>query len=294
MKIYVCIHAGLCSGARLAVETAYENLNENLYMYGEVLHNPTVITQLKREGAKVINSINEIKFLENKRDIVVLIRAHGVPKSVIDELEENSITYIDKTCQEVKKIHEIVQRKSKQGYKILIIGNKKHPEVIGTKGWAVGESVILENIDEVKKYISGLENELEKYCVVVQTTYNSRRYKEIVDFCKMHLKRADYFNTICSDTEDRQLEIAELSQKADVVVVIGGKSSSNTNKLYNIASNNCKNVQFIETYKELDFSKINIDSFIVITGGASTPENVIRDVVKCLQNFGSDMNSPLM
>lgn len=294
MKIYICKYAGLCSGAKSAVDVAYENLNENLYMYGEVLHNPTVISQLKAKGAKIVNSINEIKYLENKDDIVLLIRAHGVSKSVIDDLKENNIKFIDKTCPEVKKIHDIVYEKSQNGSEIIIIGNKRHPEVIGIAGWAVKDPIVIADINEAMNIVPSLEKKLKAYCIVVQTTYNRKKYDEIVKYCKRYLESAEYFNTICSDTESRQFEVRDLSKQADVVIVIGGKSSSNSNKLYKIALDNCKNVQFIETYRELDFTNITIDSFIVIASGASTPESVIKEVKDCLHDFYCDMTSPLI
>lgn len=294
MKIYTCKYAGLCSGAKSAVDVAYKNLNENLYMYGEVLHNPTVISQLKSKGAKIINSINEIKNMKNKDDIILLIRAHGVPKSVIEELEENNIKFIDKTCPEVKKIHDIVYEKSKNGYKVVIVGNKSHPEVVGIAGWAIKDPIIIADINEAMSILPSLEEKLESYCVVVQTTYNRKKYDEIVQYCQIFLKRAEYFNTICSDTENRQFEVRDLSKQADVVIVIGGKSSSNSNKLYKIALDNCRNVQFIETYRELNFATISIDSFIVIASGASTPESVINEVKDALHDFYCDMNSPLI
>lgn len=223
MKIYTCKYAGLCSGAKSAVDVAYKNLNENLYMYGEVLHNPTVISELKTKGAKIVNSINEIKYLKDKNDILLLIRAHGVPKSVIDQLKENDIKFIDKTCTEVKKIHDIVHEQSKKGSEIIIVGNKQHPEVIGIAGWSVKDPIIIANINEAMNIIPSLEKELKSYCIVVQTTYNRKKYDEIIKYCKKYLKTAEYFNTICSDTESRQFEIRDLSKQADVVIVIGGE-----------------------------------------------------------------------
>lgn len=294
MKICVCMHAGLCSGAQLAVDTAYENVNENLYLFGEVLHNPIVNSQLREKGARIINSINEVKYLENKEEITVLIRAHGVSKQIIEELEENNIKYLDRTCKEVKKIHDIVYEKSKLGYEIIIIGNKNHPEVIGIAGWTIKVPIIIGDIEEAYKIIPNLNAKEKKYCIVVQTTFNLKKYEKIAEYCKKYLSKIECFNTICSDTENRQLEIANYSKVADAVIVIGGKNSSNTNKLYRIATNNCKNVQFIESYKELDFSSINENSFVVIAGGASTPDSVIWEVKNCLSRFSHDMNSALM
>lgn len=294
MRIYTCKYAGLCSGAKSAVDVAYKNLNENLYMYGEVLHNPTVISQLKAKGAKIVNSINEIKYVENKDDIVLLIRAHGVSKSVIDDLKANNIKFIDKTCPEVKKIHDIVYDRSQKGSEIIIVGNKQHPEVVGIAGWTVKDPIIIADINEAKNTIPSLQTESKVYCIVVQTTYNRKKYDEIEKYCKRYLNNAEYFNTICLDTESRQIEVRDLSKQADVVIVIGGKSSSNSNKLYKIALDNCKNVQFIETYRELDFTNITIDSFIVIASGASTPESVINEVKDCLHDFYCDMNSLLI
>lgn len=293
MNIYVCKYAGLCLGARIAVDAAYENLDENLYMYGEVLHNPDVIDELKRGGGKIIRTVNEVKYLENKKEIKVLIRAHGVAKEIIDELERNEITYIDKTCREVKKIHNIVYEMSKRGYEIIIIGDRKHPEIIGTMGWSVSRPIVLKDFNEVKDELPNLDKS-KSYCVVAQTTYNSKKYNDIVEYCKKFLKNAQYFETVCLDTENRQIEIKTMAQKADTIIVIGGKNSSNTNKLYKIALNNCGNVQFIENYKELDFSNINEESYVVITGGASTPEKAISEVIKCLRDYEKDMKSVLI
>ena len=131
MKIYTCLHSGLCLGAREAYNTACEYANENLYMYGEVMHNPMIVAQLKEKGAKIISSLNEVKFLPNRDTITVLIRAHGASKAVIDELRSNEIRYIDATCIEVKKIHDIVFEKSQQGYMIIVVVNEKHPEITG-------------------------------------------------------------------------------------------------------------------------------------------------------------------
>ena len=231
MNIYVCIHSGLCSGAQAAVESAYQNLNENLYMYGDVLHNPVVLSELRLKGAKTIHSINEIKYLENKNEITVLIRAHGVPKSVIDELDENNIKYLDKTCKEVKRIHEIVAEASQQGKQIIIIGNKDHPEIIGTIGWIKGDPIILANMEEVKCAIPKLTNPAISYSLVAQTTYNSKKYTEIIRYLKNHIVNLECHNTVCMDTENRQQELRKLSQMANTVIVIGGKNSSNSNKL---------------------------------------------------------------
>ena len=294
MKIYLCMHAGLCQGAQVAVDTAYENLSENLYMYGEVLHNPTVISQLKEKGAKIIRSVNEVRFLENKKEITVLIRAHGVAKSVIDALEEEGIHYLDRTCKEVKKIHDIVAEKSRQGYRIIIVGSKTHPEVVGTAGWVMGEPILIQDMEEAKNVIPALTEAEARFCVVAQTTYNFKKYREIIEYCKENLQKAEYFNTVCMDTENRQTELAKLSRQADAVIVIGGKNSSNSNKLYKIALKYCRNVQFIETYKELDFSGIDEKSFVVIASGASTPEGVIDQVKECLRGFSRDMKSPLV
>lgn len=293
MNIYVCIHSGLCSGAQAAVESAYQNLNENLYMYGDVLHNPVVLSELRLKGAKTIHSINEIKYLENKNEITVLIRAHGVPKSVIDELDENNIKYLDKTCKEVKRIHEIVAEASQQGKQIIIIGNKDHPEIIGTIGWIKGDPIILANMEEVKCAIPKLTNPAISYSLVAQTTYNSKKYTEIIRYLKNHIVNLECHNTVCMDTENRQQELRKLSQMANTVIVIGGKNSSNSNKLYNIALSKCDNVQFIETYKELDFSNITVNDFIVIASGASTPDNSIQEVANCLHSYCRDMTSNL-
>lgn len=286
MKCYISKYSGFCFGVSMAVKSAYENIGENLCILGDVVHNPVVITDLKNKGAKIINELNEISNSDKK----VLIRAHGVPKRVIDLLTKRNVEIIDKTCPKVKKVHEIVQDASARGLDVIIVGNPKHPEIIGTSGWSHSDPIIIEDIEWAEKIIPQAKISSKGVCMVAQTTYNVKSYNEIYQYCSALMNKIEFHNTICNDTVDRQQEVRELAQKVDCVVIIGGKASSNSTKLYAIAREYCKNTQYIETESEINLSGIQNSSSIAICSGASTPQSSINATIESIKTYCKEHN----
>ncbi|QSX06785.1 4-hydroxy-3-methylbut-2-enyl diphosphate reductase [Sedimentibacter sp. zth1] len=277
MEIFKADYMGFCFGVKNAVEIAKKSLDEDgsLISYGEIIHNQDEINFLKEKGLEVVYDLD--KSLE-KKDKKILIRSHGVPKKDIDFLNEHNIEYVDATCVRVKKIHEIVRKHSEEGYEILIIGNPNHPEVKGISGWIEGPLYCANSLEEVRKLNI---NRDKKYCLVCQTTFYNNIYKEIVEF----FNENDYtnivrYNTICDATKKRQDACVEIAKKVDVMLVIGGKKSSNTKKLFDLCSSYCINTFLIENYREIPYKYIDKKRKIGITAGASTPDWVIEEVIQ--------------
>lgn len=276
MEIKVAKTAGFCFGVERAVDKVYEQVGrKNIYTYGPIIHNETVVEDLGKKGVKVLHTIEELNAL---KEGTVVIRSHGVAKEVYDLMEQKGLQYIDATCPYVKKIHNIVKNASEAGQQVVIIGNGKHPEVEGIKGWCKSEPIIIETMEEMEK-ISNLDG--EKLCIVAQTTFNYKKFQDLVAFLSKKSYDISVFNTICNATEERQAEAREISQEVDAMIIIGGKNSSNTQKLYEISKRECANTYYIQTLDDLDFTMFNesINS-VGITAGASTPNNIIKEVHK--------------
>lgn len=285
MKCIIPKHSGFCFGVSLAVNAAYENLNEHTYMLGEVVHNPSVINNLQLKGLKLINSIEEIP----QKDSSALIRAHGVPESVIHELNQRNIGIIDKTCPKVKRVHDIVANASERGLDIIVVGTPNHPEIIGTIGWSKTNTILLHDINDAKKIIPNIKFSEKGVCMVAQTTHNEKIYHEIYDYCTKFIPNIEFHNTICNATANRQNEIRELAKTCDAIIVIGGKTSSNVTKLYEIALEYCDNTQHVETAVEIEIDRLRGVDTLVISTGASTPEDSIQDAIQIVQNY-CDLN----
>lgn len=273
MEVILAKTSGFCFGVKKAVEKVYEQVGkDNVYTYGPIIHNEEVVKDLENKGVKVINSKDE---LNNIKSGTIIIRSHGVAKEIYDTINAMGIEIIDATCPYVLKIHKIVEEESKNGRTIVIIGNDHHPEVEGIKGWSVTTPIV---IDTVEKALEFSISQDEKLCIVSQTTFNYKKFQELVEIISE--KRYDILirNTICNATEERQTEAKEIAQKVDVMIVIGGKSSSNTRKLYEICQNECKNTYYIQTLRDLDLYKFSTAGCIGITAGASTPNNIIEEV----------------
>lgn len=275
MKCYVSKYAGLCYGATRAVEVAYQSLKQKdiLWMYGEVLHNPEVMKKLISYGCMVTNNVEDIP-----KDSTVLIRAHGVPPSIIDKLISKNARIIDKTCLNVKKIHDIVKKNYPIKTKILIFGDAAHPEVKGIYGWCSSESLVIANKEEYFIYADELQK-YDKLVVVFQTTYDIYSYNEIKTLLLKNHPDIEIHNTICSDVHLRQKEVMKMSKKCDLIIIIGGKNSSNTTKLYHIAAEHCETIH-IENAKEFDSNCIGVHKYIGIFNGASTPLVSTQEIVK--------------
>ena len=234
MEIILGKTAGFCNGITRAVETAKEELKntENIECLGDLLHNEQVLSKLKENGLTIINDIKEAK----KR---VLIRAHGVKKEVYEYAKQNNIEIVDCTCPKVLKIHNLAEELSNKDYYIIVVGEKTHAEVIGTFSFCKNGEII-ENIEQLQARIDDL-NKKEKLAVLTQTTYNLQKFLEIEKYLKEHIKtQLEINNGICNATETRQKETEEISKNVEFMVIIGGKKSSNTNKLYEISQKNCK------------------------------------------------------
>ena len=291
MKVELAKMAGFCFGVNRAVDTVYEEAKQfsPVYTYGPIIHNETVIDDLEKKGVQVIHSLEEAKDLTEG---TIVIRSHGVTRREQEELIADGLRVVDATCPFVKKIHTLVQEYSENGYYVVIIGSGDHPEVQGIVGWSdeTRTSVICD-ADQARN----LElKPWKKVCIVAQTTFNYNKFQELVEI----IQKKGYYsvstvekdseiivhNTICSATKERQEAAKELSAKVDAMLVIGGLSSSNTRKLYEICSENCRNTYFIQTKEDLENSDFSRFDYVGITAGASTPNNIIEEVQKYVRN----------
>ena len=277
MEYITAKSAGFCFGVKRAVDTVYEQLNcgKKIYTNPPIIHNETGVEDLEKKGVAVISSFEELKELS---DGCVIIRSHGVKKEVYELLEEKKIPYVDATCPFVKRIHKIVEEESQKGRRIIIVGNISHPEVEGIFSYGNPAPYVVESVEEAEQLI--LENDL-KYTIVSQTTFNLSKFKDILAIFEKKGYDYNVVNTICNATEERQNEAKEIAAEVDAMIVIGGSHSSNSRKLFEICSNECKLTYFIQTSEDLKSVELPDSVELVgITAGASTPNNIIREVQK--------------
>lgn len=279
MEILVGKTAGFCYGVKRAIDGAKSEIKKSkdpIYCLGEIVHNKQVVEELENEGITFIEDIKDAKGN-------TIIRAHGVPEEIYKEAEKRNIELKDYTCPNVLKIHKIAEEYSKKGYYVFLCGSKKHPENIGTKSYCKENSYIIEKEDDTLKALEKLEKTgIKKLLLISQTTYSLEKLYIIEERIKNELPKNIELvvkNTICKATELRQKETEELSKKVDSMIIIGGKNSSNTKKLYEIASKNCKNTICIETKDELKKELYKDSEKIGIMAGASTPQKSIDEVV---------------
>ncbi len=284
MEIITAKSAGFCFGVNRAIEACYNEIEKGgrIVTYGPLIHNKNVNKDLENKGVKSVDT------LDGCEGATVIIRSHGVGKAVYDELERRNIHYVDGTCPFVKKIHNIVRKKRDEGYEIIIIGDGKHPEVIGINGWCDNSAITVDNVDDAQKLI--LDDE-KKYAVVVQTTFRESKYYDILKILKEKSKKITEENTICSATEERQTEAVKISQNVDKMLVIGDKGSSNTQKLYEICRKNCRNTYYIETIEDLVLNNCKFNDKIGITAGASTPPAIIKEVITTMSEMDGVKNT---
>ena len=273
---------GTCAGANKAIETAYklkkENKDKNIYIYKEILHNPYIIKELLKDGIKCIDDLSIL----NEKDILI-IRAHGEAKETYDYLDSHNIEYYDATCTNVLKVHNIATQKQENGYKIIIVGKKTHPEVIGTNGWINNEGIIIENKDDYKNL-----NNNEKYFIVCQTTVSHKKLQELLNYMNENNINYEVENTICNAQKLIQTSSVALAEQMDIMFVIGGKESSNTKELYNLCNEVTKTYYFSDIKDFFNFikkEKYNLNTKIGFTGGASTPKEQIREYANLLEFF---------
>jgi 4-hydroxy-3-methylbut-2-enyl diphosphate reductase len=282
LKITTAKNAGFCFGVQRAVDLVYKEIEKgaNVYTFGPIIHNDEVVADLNKKGVRVILSPKELKTLPAG---TIIIRSHGVSKKVQEELSSYGHKIIDATCPYVKKIHKVVMDKSMEGQHIIIIGNPAHPEVEGITGWcrknlsvpeAAGYTVIEDETDAKALDIP----RDRKLCIVAQTTFNYKKFQDLVEIITK--KGYDIFalSTICNATQERQTEAYQLASQSDAMIVIGGKHSSNTRKLYEICKKECENTYYIQKLDDLDLSMFKSYRNVGITAGASTPNNIIKEV----------------
>ena len=278
MKVILAKTAGFCFGVKRAVDTVYQELSRQdggtIYTYGPIIHNEEVIKDMKKHGAVVLKSEGE---LDAVTDGTVIIRSHGVEKRIYDKLEEKHISIVDATCPYVKKIHKIVEKESSRGNAVIIIGDPKHPEVQGIRGWAGKDAAIVQNAEDIEKL--SIKND-KKVCVVAQTTFNYKKFQDLVEIIREKSYDIVVLNTICNATKERQTEARRIAEEADAMIVIGDKHSSNTQKLFEICAKACDDTYYIQTLDDLNLNQLGSVETVGITAGASTPNKIIEEVQK--------------
>ncbi len=276
MKIIVAKSAGFCWGVKRAVNMAIAAAKENrtVYSLGELIHNPQETKRLETFGIKKVKSIDEIP-----KKSTVIIRSHGVPPEIIKKLKAKQTFIVDATCPFVKAIQEKAVSLEKEGYPVCILGNSSHPEVRGIAGHVKKPLII-----EKEKDILSL-SQLQKLGIVCQTTLNGEFLSKTVALLSKETKELKIFNTICKATKVRQEETKKLSKSVDTMLIIGGRNSSNTTKLFNISKHLNPKSYHIESAKELKIDWLKNIETIGITAGASTPQWVIEEVVRKVQTI---------
>ena len=281
MEVKVAKTAGFCFGVQRAVDKVYELIDscpDRLFTLGPIIHNEEVVNDLEKKGVRVASE-EELKTLPEGSTVV--IRSHGVGKKVYDQLKECGLSYVDVTCPFVLKIHRIVEKESKAGSHIVIIGDPDHPEVVGICGWCIGPYTVIRTKQDALDFVPP---ESKNVCIVSQTTFNYNKFKDLVEI--LSKKRYDntvlnilnILNTICNATEERQREAKSIAGEVDTMLVVGGRHSSNTQKLFEICKKECENTYYIQTPVDLDSDMFQCSSYVGITAGASTPKKIIEEV----------------
>lgn len=285
MEIILGKTAGFCYGVERAVNGAKEEVTKSkeLYCLGEIVHNRNVVEELKKIGIKFIENIEEAKG-------TTIIRAHGIAKSVYKKAEEMNLKIKDLTCPSVLKIHKIAEEYAEKGYFIILTGKENHPEVIGIASCCGEKYKIINDIEELTNIIEKIKNQ-KNILLISQTTYSSKKFDEIAE--KLTHSLGEIVNleirkTICPSTEIRQKETEEIAQKVDIMIIIGDKKSSNTNKLYDLSCKYCQKVIFVGNSNEINFTEFDGVDKIGIMAGASTPkEDIIsikNSILKYIEN----------
>lgn len=279
-KILIAKSAGFCFGVDRAVKIVYNKLNDydNLVTLGPIIHNNNVVSDLKAKGVIAVDGISQI---EDGQPVV--IRSHGVGLETYESLKAKNVEIIDATCPFVERIHKLAYDYSTKGYKVLIAGDPDHPEVIGIKGHCVSDVYVFSDEFDLEEILKKFE-ESHNVVIVSQTTFNVSVWESCIEKIKTLLPSAEIFNTICNATAERQREAAELAQKVDIMIIVGGRHSSNTLKLKNVCDQYCKCylIEGAEELKNIDFSDSH---FIGISAGASTPAYIIKEVQQTMSEF---------
>lgn len=274
MIVKIADKSGVCFGVKRALNTAYDATlkSKNIYSYGQLIHNNQVTNELEKQGLQEIQQLDDISNCD------LLIRSHGVGKEVFNLAKGKSINVIDCTCPYVSKVQKIVNKYYNKGYNIIIVGNYKHPEIIGINGWCDNSAIVINNDVETP-----ILNNNNKYCIVAQTTLSINVWNDVISKLKVGIVDMVVYNTICSATSQRQISADKLAHEVDCMIVIGGYHSSNTIKLYEICKKICSNTIHIEKKSDLVVTNIKNCGTIGITAGASTPDWVVDEIFNFLK-----------
>lgn len=272
-EIIRAANSGFCFGVKAAIEKTEEQIKNNkfgkkIYTCGPLIHNRIVTDELRKKGVEILDDISKA----SPEDILI-VRSHGEGRLFWIKAYENNLTVVDATCPFVSKIHSLVSEASRSGRKVVIVGDKEHPEVKGTKGWCVGEAIIVNSPEEAEKISD------DNLFLVCQTTIKKELLDSIVNVLEKGKKTFEVKNTICNATAKRQKNCSRLASVCDAMIVIGGKNSSNTQKLYEISKKSCLNTFFVEKIEDLPLHQLTKCNKIGVAAGASTPECVIKEVI---------------
>ena len=279
MKLTIGKHAGFCFGVRRAVQTAFDAAGAQIpcVTLGPLIHNPQEVARLERAGIRAVASLDEVAPGQT-----VIIRSHGVTPDVYARCEALGIRYIDATCPHVSHIHQLVKAYSEQGDAVLIVGEAEHPEVVGIAGWAAGPVFILPDADAARA--AALPG---RAMVVAQTTIRRERFEEVLAVLRERVADLTVRMTICAATSQRQQEAGELSRMADAMVVVGGKNSSNTQKLYETCRARCPRTLLVETPEDVPEGAFSGAEHVAVTAGASTPQWLLLQVRERIAQQGA-------
>ena len=285
MPLETAAHAGFCMGVRRAVEMAEKAAQDGIpsCTLGELIHNPAVVAGLEAKGLESVRSVEEAG---SRR---VLIRSHGVSRRVMEQLEKAGNTVLDLTCPFVDRMHRIVGESSRDGTPVILVGERDHPEVQGTAGWAYGEVFIVATPEEAEAL-----PDMERAAAVSQTTYPPERWEAVLKVLRGKIRFLDAHCTICNATEIRQKEAADMAERMDAMIVVGGRNSANTQKLFDICRSRCERVILVESAAEIPPAFANTDSEMIgITAGASTPTDSLKEVVTRMSELeNKDLTQP--
>lgn len=279
MKIRVASKGGFCFGVKKAVETALATAEEfegkTIYTYGPIIHNNQVTDYLHKRGIQIIEDLTQVA------GEIVIVRSHGVPIGFYQEAARLRIKVIDTTCPYVRKVQHLAKEYSSKGYQVVILGDRNHPEVIGINGWSDFKSIVLKNAEDLSEI-----KDFPKLCFLAQTTLSLKTWRLLEQKSSELNGEVLLFNTICSATEERQTECEQLARESDLMIIVGGRHSSNTQKLYQIAQTYCPETIHIESAAELLVNLKRKYDNIGIAAGASTPEWIIQEIIEQLENEG--------
>ena len=279
MSIRIAKSAGFCFGVSRAVETVEQAAEQGkqVVTLGPIIHNRHVVNKFDDMGIRVIEKPEDAQ-----EGMTVIIRSHGVEQRIQKMIENQGLECIDATCPFVKRIHKIVKEAGENNMEVVIAGNAGHPEVEGIVGWTNATATILETIEEAKAFEKKTDTPV---CMVSQTTFNYKKFQDIVEIFEKKGYNGSVVNTICNATEERQTEARKIAASVDVMIVIGGKHSSNTRKLYEICKQECENTYFIQTLDDLHLDIPKSVRLVGITAGASTPKKIIEEVQNYVSNY---------